>query len=66
MLFEPTVASVSLGNPAVHPIANRLTAASENGFKGVEIVEADILEQSKALGGTESNEDQLKAAHSWT
>ena len=64
MIFIPTVASVSLGNPAVHPIDRRLSAAAECGFKGVEIVEADILEQSKKLGGDDSPDGQLTAARS--
>ncbi|KPI35624.1 3-dehydroshikimate dehydratase [Cyphellophora attinorum] len=64
MTFEPTVASVSLGSPAVHCIEKRLVAAASHGFKGIEIVEADILEQSKVLGGCETDEDQMTAAHS--
>ncbi len=64
MEFEPTVASVSLGNPAVHPIAKRLSAAAHNGFKGVEIVEADIIEQAKALGYDDSVSSQIKGAES--
>ena len=64
MYFEPTVASVSLGNPGVHPITKRLAAAARNGFLGVEIVEADILEQAKALGHDDSAPSQVKAASS--
>lgn len=62
MDFEPTVASVSLGNPGVHPIKNRLSAAARNGFKGVEIVEADIIQQAKALGHDDSAQGQIKGA----
>ena len=64
MLFEPTVASVSLGNPAVHAIDKRMSAAADNGFKGIEIVEADIIEQSKHLGSDDSAEGQAAAAKS--
>lgn len=64
MNFEPTIASVSLGNPAIHPISQRLSAAASKGFKNVEIVEADILEQAKALGVDKSEDDQVQAARS--
>ena len=62
MKFEPTVASVSLGNPGAHPIAKRLAAAAHSGFKGVEIVEADIIQQARALGYNDSASSQIKGA----
>ncbi|KAH8804427.1 sugar phosphate isomerase [Xylogone sp. PMI_703] len=64
MNFEPTIASVSLGSPAIHPIAERLSAAAQNGFKNIEIVEADILEQAKALGVDRLEGGQVQAARS--
>ncbi|OQV00413.1 hypothetical protein CLAIMM_05908 [Cladophialophora immunda] len=64
MDFVPTVASVSLGHPTVHPITARLSAAARHGFKHVEIVEADILEQAKALGFDDSASSQTEAAKS--
>lgn len=64
MDFEPTIATVSLGNPAVHPIAKRLSAAARNGFTGVEIVEADIIEQAKAAGYDDSALGQIEGARS--
>ena len=64
MDFEPTVASVSLGNPGVHPISKRLTAAARAGFRGVEIVEADLINEAKRLGLDESGSGQIKAAKS--
>ena len=62
MDFEPTVASVALGNPGVHPITKRLSAAAHSGFKGVEIVEADIVQQARALGYDDSALSQIKGA----
>ncbi|KIW14467.1 hypothetical protein PV08_07251 [Exophiala spinifera] len=64
MDFEPTIASVSLGDPSVHPIATRLSAAACHGFTQVEIVEADLLEQTKALGFDRSEYGQVQAAKS--
>jgi 4-hydroxyphenylpyruvate dioxygenase len=64
MYFEPTIASVALGNPGVHSIAGRLAAAAQHGFKGVEIVEADLINQAQLLGHDDSGLAQLKAAES--
>jgi 4-hydroxyphenylpyruvate dioxygenase len=64
MEFVPTIATVSLGNPAIHPIARRLSAAARHGFKQVEVVEEDILEQAKALGTDHSEDGQIQAARS--
>lgn len=62
MDFEPTIASIALGNPAIHPITKRLAAAAQNGFKGVEIVEADLINQANVLGCDEASTGQVKAA----
>ncbi|KAJ9626710.1 hypothetical protein H2204_009980 [Knufia peltigerae] len=64
MDFEPTLASVSLGNPEVHPITKRLSAAASHGFKCVEIVEADIINEAKTLGHDDSAQGQIKGAES--
>ena len=47
MILTPAVASASLGNAYVHSIQEKLKQAAQHGFKLIEIVEDDILAQTK-------------------
>lgn len=64
MRFQPAIASVSLGNPIVHLLEQRLGQAAAHGFKLIEIVEADLNTHAEHLEGGATDSNKIKAAES--
>ena len=62
-MFQPGIASNSLGHPRVHAIAKRLRQAAKHGFKIVEIVDDDLDEYARKLKGGLSDANRIEAAH---